>query len=1049
MRYLLQQRMRASERPKSSLGSVRIEDFYGERSKYQGWKRVVCAQKALYQLQESELSMLIYISCKKEARDVLDQLTIEEMVAPRGLEKVWHLLDEAYHETSEEHFERVEGEFNSYRRVPGQSIPSYLSQIKRLKMEYMREDPDSRMSDRAWAQRLLVRAALTKRERMDVFFSAGGAYVAKDIERALRHRCQKIHEEERRLPQPTRRPFSKGPSSRSSSASTTSSSTWRSRSKKGHGSFMASVEEGGEEDDCEDEDLEREQEDAEEDQEAEEAEDQEEGEGDEEDTITAEELKEAWAAGWRAKDQVAEKRKGRNFRNPSLHRQGPRREDHQTDARKQATTCSSCGQKGHWRGDPQCPKVQSGEDKPFQPKSQRSTKGVHFVKEPEIKPIPTTVAKIPVSQKGMTVHEVNFTFVTSSRKKERRGGAEEQCPRCPKKMESGARFCSACGSSMALPPMVDEHEKRGWRLVGYGDSDREVESEEDRGRPSAFPAAKSVAAPTCSSCGRRGHLRHQCDERRRGGGYTHQADETREALEELPYMSREEKRVLMRRLQQEADEERQNPVYPKVTSVAPGRSLTTLQPPTDEMPAALKTKKLEEFRRALYEERVDRKGRLIPSEAASPPTEEQRKCPHPWNRLRWSANAQGHFARCRSCDLKNVLYWHERHGSFTAEPQAFLPRNGLLAIADSGCRTAVGGCEWHSRFQEGLRMKNMSWTEIEEVEWFKFGAGEPVQSHKAYLYPVGVHGVCSYLRMSEVGGEAADCPGLVGPSDMSRWKVVFRFETKEVDAMGVTRPMQLTSTRHPGLDLLDFGENPSFENPELQRLLEQLSTKPHLFAFVTEELEEGEESEDGSQGSFGSEPEVIEESEASGSEQDELWQLVEDLEKADLPFQESKKKWQEEETSADETGWSDTSHDFGKEKSSDEEESTEEEVEEREENELQHVQGAFLSKVGEVCTMKKGVKRRVRHGIREIKEVMIGKTTIPRSPSTPKPSPPKKPYKVLEVFTWTMAVTMMAVSRGWVGPVLSEGGARSASVGVAMYGLVASSVSGAHVRGKA
>lgn len=121
----------------------------------------------------SVLKSLVYISCKKEARDVLDQLTIEEMVAAGGLERIWALLDEAYHETSEEHFERLEAEFNNYRRAPGQSIPSYLSQIKRLKMEYSREDPLTKMSDRAWAQRILVRAALTKRERMDVFFSGG------------------------------------------------------------------------------------------------------------------------------------------------------------------------------------------------------------------------------------------------------------------------------------------------------------------------------------------------------------------------------------------------------------------------------------------------------------------------------------------------------------------------------------------------------------------------------------------------------------------------------------------------------------------------------------------------------------------------------------------------------------------------------------------------------------------------------------------------------------------------------------------------------------
>lgn len=238
--------------------------------------------------------------------------------------------------------------------------------------------------------------------------------------------------------------------------------------------------------------------------------------------------------------------------------------------------------------------------------------------------------------------------------------------------------------------------------------------------------------------------------------------------------------------------------------MAPGRERTTLQPPTGEMPAALKQKQLEEFRRALYDERVDKKGRLLPSQAAPVATSEQQQRPHPWSRLRWSANGQGHFARCRGCDLKNVLYWHERHGSFMTLEQDYLPKGGILAIADSGCRTAVGGEEWHARFQQHLKLHGLDWEEIQESEWFKFGAGEAIQSSKAYLYPVGIHGKCSYLRMSEVGGEAADCPGLVGPSDMSRWKVAFRFETKEVDAMGVTRPMVLTNTRHPGLDLLDF-----------------------------------------------------------------------------------------------------------------------------------------------------------------------------------------------------------------------------------------------------
>ena len=53
----------------------------------------------------------------------------------------------------------------NYRRTPGQTVPSFLAQIKRLKAEYAREDPGTTTSERARAQRLLVRASLSKRER--------------------------------------------------------------------------------------------------------------------------------------------------------------------------------------------------------------------------------------------------------------------------------------------------------------------------------------------------------------------------------------------------------------------------------------------------------------------------------------------------------------------------------------------------------------------------------------------------------------------------------------------------------------------------------------------------------------------------------------------------------------------------------------------------------------------------------------------------------------------------------------------------------------------
>ena len=193
------------ERPKSSLGSVKIEEFSGERFKYVKWKKAVEAQQQLYRLEEEELAMLVYLSTKREARDCLDQAPISEFTRPGGLRLVWRLLDEAFGESEEELFERAEKEYASYRRLPGQPVAAYIGQMKRLKAQYQRVDPETQISTRAWAQRLLNRCSLSRRERLDVFFSAGGQYDPVGIERALRHRCANTHEDERRLPTPSRK----------------------------------------------------------------------------------------------------------------------------------------------------------------------------------------------------------------------------------------------------------------------------------------------------------------------------------------------------------------------------------------------------------------------------------------------------------------------------------------------------------------------------------------------------------------------------------------------------------------------------------------------------------------------------------------------------------------------------------------------------------------------------------------------------------------------------------------------------------------------------
>ena len=44
-------------------------------------------------------------------------------------------------------------------------------------------------------------------------------------------------------------------------------------------------------------------------------------------------------------------------------------------------------------------------------------------------------------------------------------------------------------------------------------------------------------------------------------------------------------------------------------------------------------------------------------------------------------------------------------------------------------------------------------------------------------------------RISKVEGGAMDCPGLLGPSELSRWQAVARFGERTLELKGVVQPI--------------------------------------------------------------------------------------------------------------------------------------------------------------------------------------------------------------------------------------------------------------------
>ena len=332
---LAQYSRRDDSRGKPSLSQVRLEPFRGSRSQYQTWKRTLEAQRSLYQLSDPEVAMLVYLSTQGEARAILDQLDIAEMREEGGLQRVMRLLEESFGARSDERFEERQTAFHVFRRTPGMSISEYISTLKRLRNEYLREDPGTVLSDKSFAQRLLSRAGLTKRERMDVFFSAGGRYQTHDIERVLRFRCSQVHVDEKRSDYRSRGDrdedrrrsnYKKRPRQfpKRSDRSKPYRPTRHTANVAGNEeSQEEDFDDDDEEDDPDNEDLEMEALNADEGSYYEEdsgwAEDDRDRGWDEEYYENSEwgemdDLREAYAAGWKAKSKSAEQRLGRGYR---------------------------------------------------------------------------------------------------------------------------------------------------------------------------------------------------------------------------------------------------------------------------------------------------------------------------------------------------------------------------------------------------------------------------------------------------------------------------------------------------------------------------------------------------------------------------------------------------------------------------------------------------------------------------------------------------------------------------------------------------------------
>ena len=339
-----------------------------------------------------------------------------------------------------------------------------------------------------------------------------------------------------------------------------------------------------------------------------------------------------------------------------------------------------------------------------------------------------------------------------------------------------------------------------------------------------------------------------------------------------------------------------------------------------------------------------------------------------------------------------------------------------LAIADSGCRNSVGGIQWHYVMQEKLKELGVPWMEVEEKETYKFGAGAPIISKKACIYPVRIHGQWDLLRMSVVDQDASTCPGLVGPSDLSRWQAVFRFGQKEIELNGTSKTMVLTWTRHPGIQLVEYSPNEVEEALKYWRSEEAQEKKtilvecPQSLSFVAQhEEDESSEENEGQEGSEEDDQEHREKRKAQWMHhlQQDLGMQVQGDET--VPEEELVTESGEGESGED----SSTSHEVGVEvvsSGSEDDEEAEQEAEKRGND-------TFIT-YGQKRPMNKHLRRRLAaqaNGIADSYAEEKGadpkrqrRQEHVQDPREAAKGARKTKWSVLEVFTWTCAISIMA-----------------------------------------
>jgi hypothetical protein len=140
----------------------------------------------------------MYTNLADDAKAQLNFMTPADLVQPGALLKINTILENVYEETVIEQFERLQKEWDTIARKPGQSMQNWYSAIKKARAEYQAVDTNSTISDQWLATKFLNRSGLGRKEKADVLLHVNNNLASEPMSKYMELKYGKHHLEDTR-----------------------------------------------------------------------------------------------------------------------------------------------------------------------------------------------------------------------------------------------------------------------------------------------------------------------------------------------------------------------------------------------------------------------------------------------------------------------------------------------------------------------------------------------------------------------------------------------------------------------------------------------------------------------------------------------------------------------------------------------------------------------------------------------------------------------------------------------------------------------------------